>query len=62
MVQKDRVYYRLKTHLEMLQDRVRCLAYQRAVEPVVRDKIVLDVGIYYRSVAIPGRAILYPRP
>ncbi len=44
MKHKDRVYYRLRTHLEMLHDRVRCLAYQRAVEPVVRDKIVLDVG------------------
>ncbi|UCH95070.1 MAG: class I SAM-dependent methyltransferase [Candidatus Aminicenantes bacterium] len=44
MVQKDRVYYRLRTHLEMLRDRVRCLAYQKAVESVVRDKIVLDVG------------------
>jgi protein arginine N-methyltransferase 1 len=28
----------------MLNDRTRCLAYQRAIEPVVRDKIVLDVG------------------
>lgn len=28
----------------MLNDRVRCLAYQRALEPVVRDKTVLDVG------------------
>jgi len=44
MVHKDRVYYRLGTHLEMLQDRVRCLAYERALESVVRDKIVLDVG------------------
>jgi SAM-dependent methyltransferase len=44
MVHKDRVYYRLRTHLEMLQDRVRCLAYQRALGSVVRDKIVLDVG------------------
>jgi len=44
MVRKDRVYYRLRTHLEMLRDRVRCLAYQRAVESVVQDKIVLDVG------------------
>jgi len=28
----------------MLRDRERCLAYQRALAPVVRDKIVLDVG------------------
>jgi protein arginine N-methyltransferase 1 len=28
----------------MLNDRSRCLAYQRAVEPVVRGKIVLDLG------------------
>jgi protein arginine N-methyltransferase 1 len=28
----------------MLNDRTRCLAYQRAIESVVRDKIVLDVG------------------
>jgi protein arginine N-methyltransferase 1 len=41
---QDRVYYCLRTHLEMLNDRARCLAYQRAVESVVRDKIVLDVG------------------
>lgn len=44
MEHQDRVYYRLRTHLEMLNDRTRCLAYQRAVESVVRDKIVLDVG------------------
>lgn len=44
MVQDDRVYYRLRTHLEMLNDRVRCLAYKEALGPVVRDKIVLDVG------------------
>ncbi|MCP5047451.1 MAG: methyltransferase domain-containing protein [bacterium] len=44
MERKDRVYYRLGTHLEMLQDHVRCLAYQKAIESVVRDKIVLDVG------------------
>lgn len=44
MVRKDRVYYRLRTHLEMLQDRARCLAYQQALEPVVKDKVVLDVG------------------
>jgi protein arginine N-methyltransferase 1 len=44
MEHRDRVYYRLRTHLEMLNDRTRCLAYQRAIEPVVRDKIVLDVG------------------
>lgn len=43
-MEQDRVYYRLRTHLEMLNDRTRCLAYQRAIEPVVRDKIVLDVG------------------
>jgi predicted nicotinamide N-methyase len=28
----------------MLNDRSRCLAYQRAIESVVQDKIVLDVG------------------
>lgn len=44
MEHQDRVYYRLRTHLEMLNDRTRCLSYQRAVESVVRDKIVLDVG------------------
>jgi protein arginine N-methyltransferase 1 len=44
MEHRDRVYYRLRTHLEMLNDRTRCLAYQRAIEPVVQDKIVLDVG------------------
>ena len=44
MEHPGRVYYRLRTHLEMLNDRSRCLAYQRAIEPVVRDKIVLDVG------------------
>jgi protein arginine N-methyltransferase 1 len=44
MKNKDRVYYRLRTHLEMLQDRVRCLAYRKAIEAVVQDKIVLDVG------------------
>lgn len=44
MAHRDRVYYRLRTHLEMLNDRSRCLAYQRAVEPVVRGKIVLDLG------------------
>ncbi len=44
MAQKDRVYYSLRTHLEMLHDRVRCLAYQRALSSMVRDKIVLDVG------------------
>lgn len=44
MGHKDRVYYGLRTHLEMLNDRARCLAYQRALGPVVRDKIVLDVG------------------
>jgi len=44
MEHPDRVFYRLRTHLEMLNDRSRCLAYQRAIEPVVRDKIVLDVG------------------
>jgi protein arginine N-methyltransferase 1 len=41
---QDRVFYRLRTHLEMLNDRKRCLAYQKAVESVVREKIVLDVG------------------
>jgi predicted RNA methylase len=41
---ENRVYYGMRTHLEMLRDRARCLAYQRAVESVVRDKIVLDVG------------------
>lgn len=44
MEHQDRVYYSLRTHLEMLRDRVRCLAYQRALASVVRDKIVLDVG------------------
>ncbi len=44
MEQNDRVYYRLRTHLEMLKDRNRCLAYQRALELVVQDKVVLDVG------------------
>ena len=44
MEHRDRVYYRLRTHLEMLDDRTRCLAYQRALESVVQDKIVLDVG------------------
>jgi protein arginine N-methyltransferase 1 len=44
MVQDDRVYYRLRTHLEMLNDEARCLAYKKALERVVRDKIVLDVG------------------
>ncbi len=44
MAQKDRVYYRLRTHLEMLRDRVRCLAYQKALVSAVRDKVVLDVG------------------
>jgi protein arginine N-methyltransferase 8 len=44
VVQRDRVYYRLRTHLEMLNDRVRGLAYQRAIEATVRDRIVLDVG------------------
>jgi protein arginine N-methyltransferase 1 len=44
MEHRDRVYYRLRTHLEMLNDRTRCLAYQRAIESVVRGKIVLDVG------------------
>lgn len=44
MEQKDRVFYNMKTHLEMLRDRVRCFAYQRALAPLVRDKVVLDVG------------------
>ena len=44
MEYKDRVYYRLRTHLEMLRDRARCLAYQKALESIVRDKVVLDVG------------------
>ncbi|MDQ1352444.1 MAG: Methyltransferase protein [Acidobacteriota bacterium] len=44
MEHKDRVYYSLRTHLEMLRDRVRCLAYQRALASAVQDKIVLDVG------------------
>ncbi len=44
MRQKDRVYYGLGTHLEMLNDGARCLAYQKALEPVVKDKTVLDVG------------------
>lgn len=43
-MQRDRVYYNLRTHLEMLNDRQRCLAYRQALETVVRDKIVLDVG------------------
>ncbi|MCU0285400.1 MAG: class I SAM-dependent methyltransferase [Acidobacteria bacterium] len=44
MAYKDRVYYNLKTHLEMLQDRTRCWAYQKALKTLVHDKIVLDVG------------------
>lgn len=44
MAQDDRVYYNLRTHIEMLNDRRRCLTYQKAIEAVVRDKIVLDVG------------------
>jgi protein arginine N-methyltransferase 1 len=44
MSHKDRVYYSLRTHLEMLQDRVRCLAYQKALAAVAQDKVVLDVG------------------
>jgi|GEM_PF-418342 len=44
MGHKDRVYYGLRTHLEMLNDRARCLAYLRALEPVVKDRTVLDVG------------------
>jgi SAM-dependent methyltransferase len=41
---KDRVYYGLKTHLEMLKDQSRCMAFQEAIEPLVKDKVVLDVG------------------
>jgi len=41
---EDRVYYRLNTHLEMLNDEARCRAYEKAVQSVVKDKIVLDVG------------------
>jgi predicted RNA methylase len=44
MPDKDRVFYNLRTHLEMLRDRVRCLAFQQALESVVREKTVLDVG------------------
>ena len=40
----NRVYYRLRHHLEMLNDTIRCLAYRDALSNVVKDKVVLDVG------------------
>ena len=44
MKNKNRVHYRLRHHLEMLNDTIRCHAYRDALANVVKDKIVLDVG------------------